>query len=316
MLKYFCCYLAIFVVSKPCLVDGQGVEKKNSLVFVIDDTGSMADDIDEAKKQVDSIFDAALKENDSTIKDFVIVTFNDPDVAHRTTTENRTVFKKALEDITVNGGGDCEEMALTGLKLALENSRDGSIVYLFTDADAKDLDKAETVKKLAKEKQCRLFFMMTGNCNYGVNAPGHRVFFDLAEATQGQVFTLTKKEVGQALHHAVESVRPSDIIASSAFGAAGVVSDIVPASNTINFNVAENVKEVLISVSGVGISVDVTDSAGGKPKTEETAKTSGSTIVKVLDVKPGKYTATVFSAGETSVVITGITKGGESSKIV
>ncbi|XP_049878487.1 hemicentin-2-like [Pectinophora gossypiella] len=314
MLKYFCC-LAILVVAKPWLVDGQSVEKKNSLVFVIDDTGSMSDDIDEAKKQVDNIFDAALKEKDSTIKDFVIVTFNDPDVAHRTTTENRTVFKKALEDITVDGGDDCPEMALTGLKLALENSRDGSIVYLFSDADAKDHEKLETVKKLAKEKNCKLFFMLTGTCFDGPNAPGHRAYFDLAEATHGQVFSLTKKEVGQALGHAVESVRPSEFIGASAFSAVEM-SDRSGGDNVVNFNVADNVKEVLISVSGSKISVDVTDSAGGKPKTEETAKTSGSTIIKVLDVKPGNYTANVFSVGDTSVVITGITKSGESSKIV
>lgn len=49
-----------------------------SLTFVIDDTQSMWNDIEQVKTQVDQIMDVALEEKSSEIKEFVLVSFNDP----------------------------------------------------------------------------------------------------------------------------------------------------------------------------------------------------------------------------------------------
>lgn len=51
---------------------------KGSLTFVIDDTGSMGDDISQVKDKTKLIFDAVLKSNASNVDDFILTTFNDP----------------------------------------------------------------------------------------------------------------------------------------------------------------------------------------------------------------------------------------------
>lgn len=51
---------------------------KSSLVFVIDDTYSMDDEIEQVKQKTFEVFDAVLSSNGSAIDDFVLVTFNDP----------------------------------------------------------------------------------------------------------------------------------------------------------------------------------------------------------------------------------------------
>lgn len=51
---------------------------KSSLTFVIDDTGSMKNDISAVKRNAYDIFDTVLKSEASQIEDFVLVTFNDP----------------------------------------------------------------------------------------------------------------------------------------------------------------------------------------------------------------------------------------------
>lgn len=55
-----------------------GHNAKSSLTFVIDDTGSMWNDIDQVKEKTNEVFDAVLNSNASKIDDFVLVTFNDP----------------------------------------------------------------------------------------------------------------------------------------------------------------------------------------------------------------------------------------------
>lgn len=55
---------------------------KTSLTFVIDDTGSMGNDIAEVKRGANAIFDTVMNSNASHIEDFILVTFNDPGELH------------------------------------------------------------------------------------------------------------------------------------------------------------------------------------------------------------------------------------------
>ncbi|KAI5633526.1 von willebrand factor type A domain-containing protein [Phthorimaea operculella] len=266
------------------------------------------DDIDQVKTKVDELFDAAYNSNSSKIENFIIVTFNDPDVKLRTKTKDRDVFKKALNDIQVDGGGDCPEMALTGLELALQEAREKSFVYLFTDASAKDDNKTETVQAMAKEKKCRLFFMVTGNC---YDDKDH-IYKDLAAETEGQVFNLEKKEIAQLLGYARETLaggyaasvplRRASAPAPAAF--AESFSTTPSSGDTISeFELDEATKEVLVSVSGSDPEVTVTGPGGVAPKTQDIANTSGSKVFKILEAAPGSYTIVVKSRGPSSVIV-------------
>ena len=44
------------------------------------------------------------------------------DVGPETVTTDPAAFQKGLDAMSVNGGGDCPELALGGIKMAMENS--------------------------------------------------------------------------------------------------------------------------------------------------------------------------------------------------
>jgi hemicentin len=60
------------------------------------------------------------------------------DIQPLTVTENPDEFVRALDRLTVDGGGDCPEMACGGILQALQNAYPYSYLYVFTDAPAKD----------------------------------------------------------------------------------------------------------------------------------------------------------------------------------
>lgn len=75
--RSYCVAFLYCVVIQMCLVHAQD-SNKSSLTFVIDDSGSMTDEIEQVKSSVDSIFEAVITSNASQIQNFVLVTFNDP----------------------------------------------------------------------------------------------------------------------------------------------------------------------------------------------------------------------------------------------
>src|SRR5947209_20625597 len=69
---------------------------------------------------------------------YVLAPFNDPaDLAAQSTTD-ADAFKSMLEDLTASGGGDCPEKFLGGLLAAMDKLDDGAVLFLITDAGAKD----------------------------------------------------------------------------------------------------------------------------------------------------------------------------------
>ncbi len=77
------------------------------------------------------------------------------DMQLKAVTSDPEAMLAAISGISVYGGGDCPEMAMTGIKLALDNSRRCDL-YVCTDASAKDAGLASTVISLAQKKQCQV----------------------------------------------------------------------------------------------------------------------------------------------------------------
>lgn len=169
---------------------GQLVVKEGdtSLIFVIDETGSMANEIRTAK----AIALAIIKEKRNGNVSYILSAFNDPHVSPPILmrSEQRIQFIKAIHDLVPNGGGDCPEMAFTGIINALNaGAQYGSQMIVFTDASAKD-DTAENID-IAKQAASALGITISFFTNInGCSKEKVKSFEELAAYTNGQVFAL------------------------------------------------------------------------------------------------------------------------------
>ncbi|KPJ14781.1 Hemicentin-2 [Papilio machaon] len=107
----------------------------------------MSADIKNVLNSTDGLFDAVVNTKKSEIENFVLVTFNDPVFELRIITDKRDEFKTSLRSLRVSGGGDCPEMAMSGIELGLQKGRPYSYLFVFTDATAKDMYKFERIMK-------------------------------------------------------------------------------------------------------------------------------------------------------------------------
>lgn len=120
------------------------------VVITLDATGSMIDDIDEVKNNIESIVDK-VKSKSSSAR-FALVTYKDrpdqggdtsdyPSQVEQDFTDNVDTLKSKLESITVSGGGDDPETVFSGIDSSLNLKwRDGvkKVDIVYGDAPAKD----------------------------------------------------------------------------------------------------------------------------------------------------------------------------------
>lgn len=115
---------------------------------------------------------------------------------------------KAVNSLSGDKGMDCPELGMMGLYQALLHSLQDSVLYYFSDADAKDLNLMPVVLSLAKQKRVKLNFVLSGKCSYRrkrrsaplphvvVELPGSQhIYQSLAAVTGGQVLHTRKSEM-------------------------------------------------------------------------------------------------------------------------
>ncbi|ROI47898.1 von Willebrand factor A domain-containing protein 7 [Anabarilius grahami] len=189
-----------------------GLSQTSVLAFVIDTTGSMSDDIEEAKRVSFSIIDSR-KGTSEEPSEYILVPFNDPDFGPLTRTKDADVFKARINSLTASGGGDEPEMCLSGLLLALAGAPPSSDIFVFTDASAKDSELKSTVQAMIERTKSTVTFMLTNPFSFrrrrdvsqsqqfnsrSIPQSDLQLYRDLAHISGGQAIEVTRATLSQA----------------------------------------------------------------------------------------------------------------------
>lgn len=136
-----------------------------SIVFVIDDTGSMSEEIDsvvEALQMFIDVIDEIVPPGElpPTIQ---LITFKD-DVTVRITSNDMDAVRAAVGSLFASGGGDCPEYSAQALAQAAENVAPGGTILLATDASTQPgVDMAGVIAAL-RAKNVTVNTILSGDC--------------------------------------------------------------------------------------------------------------------------------------------------------
>jgi len=165
-----------------------GAKTLLDVVLVIDDTGSMANEISSIQSGMASFMGSLTSDYDAQIG---VVSFDDPAIMLWTTLSSDVgTVQLSVNSIFAAGGGDCPEYSITGIRTGADAAmgwRSGSYrqMFLFTDAGAKDVNipannLVDTQAQLISSGISLHAMSFVSSCNYL-----DPVYGDLAAATGG-----------------------------------------------------------------------------------------------------------------------------------
>ena len=185
---------------------------KVSLAFVFDTTGSMSNDLEIVKNGAQRVLNSATKRPNQPLHNFLLVPFNDPHVGPITRTTNAQNFKNQINKLRLeSGGGDCPELSMSAIREALLLSLDNSFIYVFTDADAKDIHYKDEILDIIQRKKSQVTFIMTGDCG-NRSDENYQVYESIAAVSSGFVYHFNKNNMDVMINHLQDSIRNDKVV--------------------------------------------------------------------------------------------------------
>ncbi|KAL7404652.1 hypothetical protein ABVT39_017648 [Epinephelus coioides] len=255
-----------------------GLSQSSVLCFVIDTTGSMSDDIAEAKRVSFEIIDSK-RGTQQEPSAYILVPFNDPGFGPLIMTTNADIFKDRINKLSASGGGDIPELCLSGLQLALTAAPPSSEIFVFTDAPAKDADLKGTITALIESTKSVVTFMLTDvlasrrrrRNPQGKSSPRSmsqldaQLYRDLARASGGQAIEVTKSDLSLA----------TSVIEDSSASAVVTVFQVVrnPGQpDNFTFTVDGSLRNMTAYITGASsLTYDLTSSTGVSQSSSESS---------------------------------------------
>ncbi|XP_073698677.1 von Willebrand factor A domain-containing protein 7-like [Garra rufa] len=253
-----------------------GFSQSSVLCFAIDTTGSMRDEITEVWRVTSEITDMMR----DTASEYILVPFNDPDFGPLIRTTDPDEFKLQINALQTLGGGDRPELCLSGLWLALTGSPPQTMIFVFTDADAKDKELKSTVLALIESTKSVVNFMLTNSLatrrrrtkdsNQGqsqhystrISNPLNQIYEDLALASGGQAIEVTKATLPQAINIIVDASKSAVVTVFQTVRNAGK-------AESFSFIVDDSLKNITIYMTGSSLAFNITSPSGDSQSNEE-----------------------------------------------
>lgn len=275
------------------------MDVRATLGFVIDNTGSMGTEIDGVKSAVGQIV-ARVEDRMEQPDNYLLQIFGDPDVGSTLVTTSANDLLSAVNAISVGGGGDCPELANGGLLEAIENAREGSMLYFFSDASAKDSLRKVLVEAKAFFKKITLNYILTGSCS-----PIDPAYISGAQNTGGQVFLIGENETDRSFG-LIEPSLAGDLqpmlVINTTLPSLGPQSFNVPVDSTLTgltFSISADTFTGAEVIRPSGAAVLATD-----PDATITMLSTGR-FITIRAPAPGAWRLDVTGSGDLSVSVMG-----------
>jgi uncharacterized repeat protein (TIGR01451 family) len=267
-----------------------------TLTISMDTTGSMGSIIEGVKQQAIQIVNDRLGTDEEPSK-YVLAPFNDPGVGPLTATDDANTFKAAISSLFASGGGDCPELAMMGMLQGLSASDEGGVMFMFTDASAKDSGLAGTVTSVATSKDIEVYPILFGSCS-----PTDPGFIRVANESGGQVFLLFRSEAGNI-------TRLADfVIRSNAVNVLSIADSLAGTPKAYTVPVDTAMTKVTLSVSGT-TSVIAKRPDGSTVTPADTGVSlvslSSGQVISIANPVAGNWNVMVNGSGDFSISASG-----------